>query len=93
MIHVELLLTMTKAACNLTHLLRQKLKFCHSYADCRPGDEETGSTEARYARAYEARVNPFTDFQNREMEARVSDGVLVLFFLGMQIITALLNAL
>jgi hypothetical protein len=35
---------------------------------CR-GDEE--SAESRYARAYEARVNPFTEFQNNELDSRV----------------------
>lgn len=34
-------------------------------------DEEMGGPEARYARAYEAKVNPFTEFQQKEMEARV----------------------
>jgi len=40
--------------------------------DCRQADEESGGPEAKYASAYEARVNPFTDFQKNEMEARVS---------------------
>jgi hypothetical protein len=35
-------------------------------------DEEVGGPEARYARAYEAKVNPFTEFQKSEVEQRVS---------------------
>ena len=35
-------------------------------------DEEAGGAEARYARAaYEARVNPFAEFQKTEAETRV----------------------
>lgn len=42
------------------------------YSQCSQVDEESGGPEAKYARAYEARVNPFTDFQKNELEARVS---------------------
>lgn len=39
-------------------------------ASCR--DEEAGTgPESKYARAYEARVNPFTEFQKAEAEQRV----------------------
>jgi len=45
-------------------------------AACFPGgaddvDEESGGPEAKYARAYEARVNPFAEFQKTEVEQRV----------------------
>lgn len=46
----------------------------HPRAVCR--DEEAGGLaggpEARYATQYEARVNPFTVFQNSEVQQRVS---------------------
>ena len=46
--------------------------MAHISPVCR--DEEAGGTEAKYARtAYEARVNPFADFQKTEAEMRVRD--------------------
>ncbi|KAF5830799.1 CASP C terminal-domain-containing protein [Dunaliella salina] len=48
---------------------RKVQAFCFP-ADDTQADEEAGGAEARYARAYEARVNPFTDFQKSEMETR-----------------------
>ncbi len=43
---------------------------CVHGAPCRD-EEGAGGPEARYTRAYEARVNPFTQFQAAEVETRV----------------------
>ena len=33
-------------------------------------DPEAGDVEGRYSKAYEEKVNPFSDFRTREREAR-----------------------
>ena len=44
---------------------------------CCRDEESAGGSEARYVRAYEAKVNPFAEFQKNEMESRVSENKCV----------------
>ncbi len=37
---------------------------------CAVADPEAGEVEGRYSKAYEEKMNPFSDFRSREREAR-----------------------
>ena len=41
-----------------------------SFVLCAVADPEAGEVEGRYSKAYEEKMNPFSDFRSREREAR-----------------------
>lgn len=54
--------------------LLERLKYVQGYqSQSRPrkmADPEAGEVEGRYSKAYEEKMNPFSDFRSREREAR-----------------------
>ncbi len=55
-----------------THLdVRVCVCVCAPVLCVLPRDEEAGGPEGRYTKAYEARLNPFAEFQQKEQESRV----------------------
>lgn len=48
----------------------QMSPLSHIFLLCAVADPEAGEVEGRYSKAYEEKMNPFSDFRSREREAR-----------------------